>query len=35
MRARSRQVQLLGFVGALVSVFYIFAVAVSRSPWPF
>lgn len=35
MRATSRQVRMLAFVGALVSVLYIFAVAVSRSPWPF
>lgn len=35
MRARSRSVQLAGFVAALLTVLYIFAVAVSRSPWPF
>jgi uncharacterized membrane protein SirB2 len=35
MRARSRTVKVAGFVGALASVVYIFAVAVSRSPWPF
>lgn len=35
MRAGNRRVQLFGFVAALVSVLYIFAVAVTRSPWPF
>lgn len=35
MRASSRRVQLAGFIGALLSVIYIFAVAVTRSPWPF
>lgn len=35
MRSRSRNVQLVGFVGALVTAAYIFAVAVGRSAWPF
>jgi len=34
MRAKSRSMQLFGFVAALVSVGYIFAVAFTRSPWP-
>ncbi|MDZ7668883.1 MAG: SirB2 family protein [Gammaproteobacteria bacterium] len=35
MRAASRPLQLVGFLGALLSVAYIFAVAFSRSVWPF
>jgi hypothetical protein len=35
MRASSRPLQLTGFVAALVAVVYIFAVAFSRSAWPF
>jgi len=35
MRGSSKATKLLGLVGALVSVGYIFAVAFSRSPWPF
>lgn len=35
MRAASGRLQLAGFAGALLSVVYIFSVAVSRSPWPF
>lgn len=34
MRASSRPAQLAGFIGALLSVAYIFAVAFTRSPWP-
>ncbi|NIP16173.1 MAG: regulator SirB [Pseudomonadales bacterium] len=35
MRAGSRPLKLAGFVGALASVGYIFAVAFARDPWPF
>jgi len=35
MRASSRPLQLAGFIGALLSVAYIFAVAFTRSAWPF
>lgn len=35
MRAANRTLQLAGFIGALLAVLYIFAVAFSRSPWPF
>jgi uncharacterized membrane protein SirB2 len=35
MRATSRPLQVLGLVGALGAVAYIFAVAFARSPWPF
>jgi len=35
MRAATRSIRVAGFAGALASVLYIFAVAVSRSPWPF
>lgn len=35
MRASTRGLQLTGFVGALLAVSYIFAVAFSRSAWPF
>jgi uncharacterized membrane protein SirB2 len=35
MRARTRPAQLLGFVGALLSVGYIFSVAFTRSALPF
>ena len=35
MRAPSRVLKLAGFVGALASVSYVFAVAFTRSPWPF
>ena len=34
MRAPGLAAKLLGLVGALVSVGYIFAVAFSRNPWP-
>ncbi|NBC22399.1 MAG: hypothetical protein GVY21_02875 [Gammaproteobacteria bacterium] len=34
MRGRSKAVQMVGFAGALIAVLYIFAVALSRSPWP-
>lgn len=34
MRAHSRPLQLFGFVAALCSVGYIFAVAFTRSAWP-
>lgn len=35
MRARSRALQITGFVGAVVSVSYIFAVAFTKLVWPF
>ncbi|MEQ8858558.1 MAG: SirB2 family protein [Pseudomonadales bacterium] len=35
LRARSKALQGVGFVAALCSAGYIFAVALSRSPWPF
>lgn len=35
MRGSTQGIKLLGLVGALVSVGYIFAVAFSRSAWPF
>ncbi|MEZ5560305.1 MAG: SirB2 family protein [Pseudomonadales bacterium] len=35
MRATTTSLKLVGFVGALVSVGYIFAVAFSRQVWPF
>lgn len=35
MRAARTPVKLVGFVGALASVGYIFAVAFARNPWPF
>jgi len=35
MRAKNRGLQLFGFIAALASVGYIFAVAFTRSPWPF
>ncbi len=35
MRAGSRPLQAVGFVGALASVGYIFAVAFTRQVWPF
>jgi uncharacterized membrane protein SirB2 len=35
MRARTRGLKIAGFVLALVSVAYMFAVAFTRSPWPF
>ncbi len=35
MRAPSTRLRVLGFAGALVSVSYIFAVAMSRQVWPF
>lgn len=35
MRAGSRRLQLVGFIGALAAVGYIFAVAFTRSAWPF
>jgi uncharacterized membrane protein SirB2 len=35
MRARDRRLQVAGFVGAVVAVIYVFAVAFTRNPWPF
>ena len=35
MRAPGVGLKVVGFVGALTSVGYIFAVAFARSPWPF
>jgi uncharacterized membrane protein SirB2 len=35
MRASSRPLKLVGFVGALACVGYIFAVALSKQAWPF
>ncbi len=35
MRAASSRLKMLGFVGALVSVAYIFVVAMGRQAWPF
>ncbi len=35
MRATNTRLKVFGFVGALVSVAYIFAVAMSRQAWPF
>lgn len=35
LRAGSRALQLGGFAGALLAAVYMFAVAFSRSPWPF
>lgn len=35
MRAAGTPAKLVGFVGALASVGYIFAVAFARNPWPF
>ena len=35
MRAANTRLKVLGFVGALVSIAYIFAVATSRQVWPF
>ncbi|MFW6093337.1 MAG: SirB2 family protein [Pseudomonadota bacterium] len=35
MRASARPLQLVGFAGALIAVGYVFAVAYSRSAWPF
>jgi len=34
MRAAGKGLKLVGFVGALASVGYIFAVAFARNPWP-
>jgi len=34
MRARTQSMKIVGFVGALASVGYIFAVAFARDPWP-
>lgn len=34
MRAPGRGLKLIGFVSALLSVGYVFAVAFTRSPWP-
>jgi uncharacterized membrane protein SirB2 len=34
MRGTTRSARLVGFIGALVTVTYIFAVAVTRSAWP-
>lgn len=34
MRASTRPLKLVGFVAALASVGYIFAVAFARDPWP-
>ena len=35
MRAATTGLKIVGFVGALASVAYIFAVAFARNPWPF
>ncbi len=35
LRASRRPLQIVGFAGALLSALYIFAVALSRSAWPF
>jgi uncharacterized membrane protein SirB2 len=35
MRAARTNMKVVGFVGALASVGYIFAVAFARNPWPF
>ncbi|MDH3641888.1 MAG: SirB2 family protein [Gammaproteobacteria bacterium] len=35
MRASGNGLKIVGFVGAMASVGYIFAVAFARSPWPF
>lgn len=35
LRAHSAGLRVLGLAGALCSVGYIFAVALSRNPWPF
>lgn len=35
MRASARNLKVAGFAGSLASVGYVFAVAFSRSPWPF
>jgi len=35
MRAATHRMKMVGFVGALASVGYIFAVAFARNPWPF
>jgi len=35
LRASSPPLRVAGFVGALASVGYVFAVAFSRNPWPF
>lgn len=35
MRAAATRMKVVGFLGALVSVGYIFAVAFARNPWPF
>ncbi len=35
MRAPSRPLKLAGMAGALICVAYVFAVAFTRSPWPF
>jgi uncharacterized membrane protein SirB2 len=35
MRAATRRMKIVGFVGALTSIGYIFAVAFARNPWPF
>jgi uncharacterized membrane protein SirB2 len=35
MRAGTRRLQLVGFLGALLAVIYIFSVAFTRSAWPY
>jgi uncharacterized membrane protein SirB2 len=35
LRATSTSLRLVGVIGALVSIGYIFAVAMARNPWPF
>jgi uncharacterized membrane protein SirB2 len=35
MRTTQKPLQIAGFVGALLAATYIFAVAFTRSPWPF
>lgn len=34
LRASNMQLRIVGVIGALVSVGYIFAVALTRNPWP-
>ena len=34
MRAGTQSMKIVGFIGALASVGYIFAVAFTRNPWP-
>jgi len=35
MRAPTRRLKIFGFVAALLTLVYLFAVAFTRSPWPF